>query len=41
MQSLENDLNLDSPLSLFYHVFTQMNKPKKERNVVITTSKQA
>jgi hypothetical protein len=28
--------------SLFYHVCTQMNKPKKrERNVVVTTSKQA
>jgi hypothetical protein len=41
VQSLENELNLRSPPSLFYHVCTQMNKPKQERNVVVTTSKQA
>ncbi len=41
MQSLENEVNLHLPPSLFYHVCTQMNRPKKERNVVVTTSKQA
>ncbi len=41
MQSLENELNLPSPPSLFYHVCTHLNKPKQERNVVVTTSKQA